>query len=147
MVRLFSRLDEVSSMLLLLGLDLRREQFTISGDGAHIFTHSDAPCDVLVSASSSKVSQAAVSITQFEQEPHVTVRQSQQGLQEETISICVWHETLLECFVQRGKSSVAWSKWCRSMWLMLANIMTAQSVGTFHWGDEENQFTKEGSGF
>lgn len=68
MFRLSSDLDEVSNVLPLLGLDLTKEQFTVSGcDGAHIFTHDDVVC-VMSScqrAHQKCPKQAAVSITQF----------------------------------------------------------------------------------
>lgn len=74
MVRLSSSLYEISNMLPLLGLDLKKEQFTVSScNDAHIFTH-NALCDVFVSASSSKMSQARGNIT-----PFVLSKHSQRG--------------------------------------------------------------------
>lgn len=114
--RLSSSLDEVSNMLLSLGLDLEKEQFSVSGcDGAHIFTQNAVLCDVGMSASASNVSQASCSehnpVCALKNSPweerRDVVRQSQQSLQWQAVSIRVWHETLLQCLVRRGMSSVA----------------------------------------
>ena len=112
--RLFPSLDEVSNMLPSLGLDLAKEQFSVS-DGAHIFTQNAVLCDVGVSASASNVSQASCSeynpVCALKNSPwekrRDVVRQSQQSLQRQAVSITVWHETLLQCLVRRGMSSVA----------------------------------------
>lgn len=140
----------------------KKEQFTVSNcDGAHNFSHNNGLCDVFLSASSSKVSQASCS----EHNPVCThtkkmLPERSSMIRSDGPSRAGWSRRYASVFDMKLRTSVVFcpqghvicclslgSSKGRLVWLMLPNTTTELSVGTFHWGQEVSQFTKEGSGF